>query len=454
MHGSVGALVLAAGKGTRMKSDAPKVLKTLLGKPMLWYVQKALAEVCGDRVLTVVGHRADMVAAAFSDGTDRFVLQAEQLGTGHALAQAWPRLTQAGFSHCLVVNGDAPLVTGASLRAFADQALAADADVAFVSIELPQAGAYGRVVRRGDGGVEIVEAKDYDVAVHGPVTGEINAGVYLLRLSAVAPLLSGLSNDNKSGEYYITDLVDLAGRAGLRVLAVNRGGDRAFMGINSPAELVEAEEALRRAIVAAHMAAGVVIRAADQVRIGPEVAIAPGVELCGPLELYGRTSIGPDASLASHSVCLDAAIAAGAVLHSFCHLENAVVGAHCQVGPYARLRPGAVMEQASRVGNFVEMKKSVLGPGAKANHLTYLGDATVGAGANIGAGTITCNYDGKHKHPTTIGEGAFIGSNSALVAPVDIGAGALVGAGSVITFDVPAGALALGRGRQVVKPRK
>ena len=453
MHERVGALVLAAGKGTRMKSDAPKVLQTLLGEPMLWYVQKVLEAICGERMLTVIGHRAEMVEAAFPDRAERFVRQTEQLGTGHALSVAWPRLAAEGYSHVLVVNGDAPLVTTESLREFLEAGLAAAADVAFVSITLPRAGAYGRVVRQ-DGGVRIVEAKDYDVCRDGPETGEINAGVYLLRLETVSALLAGLGNDNKSGEYYITDLVGLAGAAGLSVLAVNRGDDPAYLGINSPRELVFAEEILRRRIVEAHMDACVIIRAADAVRIGPLATIAPGAQLSGPLELYGRTAIGAGARLASHCVLRDAAIGEGVLVESFCHLESARVEAGCQVGPYARLRPGAVMEEGARVGNFVEMKKTTLGPGAKANHLTYLGDATVGAGANIGAGTITCNYDGTHKHQTRIGPKAFIGSNSALVAPVTIGEGALVGAGSVITSDVPDNALALGRGRQVTKSRK
>ena len=449
----IGALALAAGKGTRMKSDAPKVLKTLLGKPMLWYVEAALAALCGELVYTVVGHRADLVEAGFPELAGRFVRQTEQLGTGHALAAALPALGEAGLGYVLVVNGDAPLVTAASLRAFCDAALAARADVAFVSIELADPGSYGRVVRQGEA-VCIVEAKDYDPAVHGAPTGEINAGVYLLRLAVVAPLVANLSNDNKSGEYYITDLIGLAQAAGLRVLPVNRGADAAYLGINSPRELVGAEEILRRRIVDAHMEAGVVVRAAEAVRIGPEVAIAPGVELCGPLELYGATRLGAGATVASHSLLLDAEIGENVAVQAFCHLENARVEAGCQVGPYARLRPGAVMEEGARVGNFVEMKKSVLGRGAKANHLTYLGDAVIGAGSNIGAGTITCNYDGVHKHRTVIGERAFIGSNTALVAPVTIGNDALVGAGSVITSDVADGMLALGRGRQVTKARK
>lgn len=453
MSERIGALILAAGKGTRMKSAAPKVLKTLLDTPMLWYGQTALATLFGDRVLTVIGHGASLVEAAFPECAGRFVLQTEQCGTGHALSVAMPRLLAAGYSHVLVANGDAPLVTAASLGAFVEEAMAAAADVAFVSIELPEPGAYGRVVRQ-DGGVRIVEAKDYDVSRDGPATGEINAGVYLLRCDAVSPLLSRLRNDNRSGEYYITDLVGLAAGSGLRVLAVNRGDDPAYCGINSPVELVAAEEWLRHRIVAAHSEAGVIIRAAGTVRIGPRVAIAPGAELCGPLELYGDTRVAAGATVCSHNVLRNAAIGENVTVHSFCHLEDARVAAGCQVGPYARLRPGAVLEEGARIGNFVEMKKATLGPGAKASHLTYLGDAAVGARANIGAGTITCNYDGVHKHKTVIGEEAFIGSNSALVAPVTIGAGALVGAGSVITSDVPDGALALGRGRQVNKPRK
>ena len=449
----IGALALAAGKGTRMKSDAPKVLKTLLGKPMLWYVEQALAALCGTDVFTVIGHGAASVAATFPELAGRFVIQTEQLGTGHALATALPALTEAGLTHVLVVNGDAPLVTAESLEAFCATALAAAADVAFVSIELPEPGSYGRVVRC-DGRVAIIEAKDFDPARHGKPSGEINAGVYLLRLDAVAPLLGQLSNANNSGEYYITDLVGLGEAAGLRVLAVNRGGDAAYLGINSPRELVTAEELLRRRIVDTHIEAGVVVRMAESVRLGPQVRLAPGVEVCGPLELYGQTTVAAGTSLASHCVATDAIIGENVVVHSFCHLDNVRVDAGCQVGPYARLRPGAILEAGARVGNFVEMKKSVLGPGAKAGHLTYLGDAEIGAGANIGAGTITCNYDGVRKHKTVVGQRAFIGSNSALVAPVTIGSDALVGAGSVITSDVPDGMLALGRGRQVVKPRK
>lgn len=453
MDATVGAVILAAGKGTRMQSEAPKVLAGLLGLPMLWYVRRAATALCGDRVLAVVGHRADLVSRAFPDWTANFVTQTEQLGTGHALTEALPAIRSAGWSYVLVVNGDAPLVTAQSLEPFVREALDAKADLAFVTIEVPGGGSYGRVVRQG-GTVAIVEAKDYDTSVHGPVTGEVNAGVYLLRLDAVAPLLSGLSNANASGEYYITDLVGLAGKAGLSVLAHCRGADTAYLGINSPAELVAAEELLRREIVAAHLGAGVIIRAADQVRLGPEVVIAPGAELCGPVECYGETSIAAGVVVDSHVVLRDTIVAEGARIQNFSHCDGARIGPDCQVGPFARLRPGAVLMAESRVGNFVEMKKAVLGRGSKASHLTYLGDTTVGEEANIGAGTITCNYDGVHKHPTVIGDHAFIGSNTALVAPVTVGTGALVGAGSVITKNVPEKSLAVARGRQVILPRR
>lgn len=447
MFDGIGALVLAAGKGTRMHSRVPKVLRTLLGEPMLSYVLKALGPVCGDRTHVVVGYGAADVRRMLPDAAERFVEQVEQHGTGHALRSAWPVLTAAGYGHVLVVNGDVPLLTTDIVAGFVEVALADQADVAFASIELDDAGAYGRVVR-GPEGVRIVEAKDYDVARHGPATGEVNAGMYLLRVPAVGPLLPLLRNDNRGGEYYITDLVGMAGEAGLRVLAVNRGREAALLGVNSPRELAAAEEALRRGVVEALFDRGVLVRCPDQARVGPLVEAAPGAVLSGPCEIYGRTILGAGTRVGSHVWVRDCLLEAECEILPFCHLEGARVGPECRVGPFARLRPGAVLEQDARVGNFVEVKKSVLRRGVKAGHLSYLGDADVGAGTNIGAGTITCNYDGKNKHATTIGEQSFIGSNTALVAPVTVGRDALVGAGSVITHDVPDGALAVARGRQ------
>ncbi|MGE4298244.1 MAG: bifunctional UDP-N-acetylglucosamine diphosphorylase/glucosamine-1-phosphate N-acetyltransferase GlmU [Desulfovibrionaceae bacterium] len=450
--GAMGALILAAGKGTRMYSDRPKVLRELLGEPMLRYVRDALAPLFADRLFTVIGFGADAVRAAFAGVANGWVVQERQLGTGHALQAAWDALRGAGVTQVVVVNGDTPLITQAHVADFA--ARAQDADVAFMTLTLAEPGGFGRVVREEGRIVGIVEAKDYDAARHGPATGEINAGVYCLRLDAVEPLLGGLSPDNNSGEYYITDLVGMAVASGLNVVGVSCGHDPCLLGINSPRELAAAEALLRGRIVDQALDAGVVIHAPESVRIGPGVVLEPGAELCGPCELYGSTRIARGAVVMSHTWVKDSAVGAGSEIRPFSHLDGARVAAGCLVGPYARLRPGAVLEDGSRVGNFVEMKKAVLGKGAKASHLTYLGDAEIGAGSNIGAGTITCNYDGKNKFKTVLEENVFIGSNTALVAPVTVGKGALVGAGSVITKDVPAGQMAIARGKQKNLPRR
>lgn len=451
---SVGALVLAAGKGTRMHSDDPKVLRTLLGEPMLRYVLDGLYPLFGERVHVVVGFGAEKVRKAFPEYEGRFVLQPDQLGTGHALQCAWDAVKAAGYEYVLVMNGDVPLAAGKDLGAFVAQARGEGADLAFLTIQLPEPGAYGRIVRDAQGLARIVEAKDHDEAVHGPATGEINAGIYLVRVAAVDKVLFRLTNSNKSGEFYITDLAELVGAAGGRVVAVNRGRDENLLGINNPRELVDAEEALRVRIVEGLLSSGVVVRNRRSVRVSHRAVIEPGAEVSGPCDILGASVIGRSAVVEPHCWIKDSAVAGGAVIHAFSHIEQATVGLGCHVGPYGRLRPGAVLEEGAKVGNFVEMKKAVLGPGAKASHLTYLGDAEVGAGANIGAGTITCNYDGKNKFKTTIGAGAFIGSNTALVAPVTVGAGALVAAGSVVTEDVPEGGLAIARSRQVIKARK
>ena len=449
-----GALILAAGKGTRMYSDRPKVLQRLLEEPMLAYVYRAAEPLFGDRLWTVIGHGADLVRSAFPAREGRFVLQERQLGTGHALQEAWPALEGAGLEYALVINGDSPLVTQDILADFLTRALEYDAGLAFITLRLDDPGAYGRVVRENGEVTAIIEAKDYDSALHGAPTGEINAGIYCLKLSGMADLLPLLSNENKSGELYITDLVGLAVAKGRKVLGWPGGTDTRLLGINSPAELVRSEEFLRAAIVEKLLHEGVMIHNPDAVRISAEAQLAKGAEITGPCEIYGRSRIGRGVRIASHCRIENTDIEENAVVHSFCHLEGAQVGQACIVGPYARLRPGSVMERNAHVGNFVEMKNTRLGEGAKANHLTYLSDAEVGGGANIGAGTITCNYDGKNKHMTRIGNKAFIGSNSALVAPVSIGDDALVGAGSVITIDVPEGHLGIERGSQKNIARK
>ena len=446
------ALILAAGKGTRMHSNKPKVLQSILGEPMLRYVLHSLRPLFGEHIWTVIGHQADMVREAFAGEDMRFVEQERQLGTGHALMQGLPALEEAGYSHVLVINGDTPLITTALLENFLAEAQGAD--VAFATITLPNPGSYGRVVRHNGRVAAIVEAKDYDEALYGPEPREVNAGLYYLRVDLARELLPRLTCANKGGEYYITDLVGLAVEGRHAVRGVECGDDPNLFGVNSPLELSRSEALLRMLLVQQKLESGVLIHAPELVRISPLAEVAPGAELFGPCEIYGRSRIARGAVVQSHCVLRDAEVAEGAVIRNFSHLEQATVGVDATVGPYGRLRPGAVLEESAHVGNFVEMKKATLGKGAKANHLTYLGDADVGAGANIGAGTITCNYDGKNKFRTSIGARAFIGSNTALVAPVSVGDGALVGAGSVITKNVPDEQMGIARARQNNLPRR
>ncbi|WP_419784519.1 bifunctional UDP-N-acetylglucosamine diphosphorylase/glucosamine-1-phosphate N-acetyltransferase GlmU [Maridesulfovibrio sp.] len=444
------ALVLAGGKGTRMHSDSPKVLKTLLGESMLYYVYKALKPALGEDVFTIVGFESGQVEKAFPAMKDRFVLQEEQLGTGHALQMGWGRIMDAGVEYCLVVNGDTPLIQEQVISDFLAAVKEEGSDLSFMSITPDDPASFGRVIRDKDGHVTaIVEAKDYDEGVHGPVSGEVNAGIYCLKITVVDSLLSKLNNNNNSGEYYITDLVDLAVECGMNVTAVNAGNSIDLMGINSPFELAQAENALRLRTSERLLKSGVTLHSWESVVVGPGVEIEPGAEIFGPCEIYGRSKIERGAVVESHCRIVDSFVSGGALIKAYSHLEEAQVGPECMVGPYGRLRPGAVLEEGSKVGNFVEVKKAVLGKGAKASHLTYLGDSEIGAGTNIGAGTITCNYDGVNKHKTVIGEGAFIGSNTALVAPVTIGKGALIGAGSTITKNVKDGDLGVARGKQV-----
>lgn len=444
------AIVLAAGKGTRMRSARPKVLHTLLGEPMLYYALAALKPLFCDSVWIVAGHEADKLEAAFPES--RFILQSPQLGTGHAAAVALENPDIAGMESLLIINGDAPLVTCEGIREFLLQAK--NCDLAFATLTLPDPGQYGRVIRKDGEPVAIVEARDFNAADHPFYDGEVNAGLYCIRTGAARALLRLIGNNNKSGEYYLTDIVSLAIEKRLKVAAIRCGGDEALLGVNTPAELARAEDILAERSADRLLCNGVVLHSPALVRCGPRVEVESGAEITGPCELSGVTKIAAGAVIEFGCVIRNSDIGADARVSPFSCLDGAVVGSACEVGPFARLRPGAVMEKESRVGNFVELKKTVLGEGAKANHLSYLGDAVIGSRANIGAGTITCNYDGRAKHPTTIGNNAFIGSNTALVAPVAVGDDALVGAGSVVTEDVPAGKMALARGRQVIKPKK
>lgn len=451
MSDSPAVLILAAGKGTRMHSQKPKMLHTLLGAPMLAYVLAATEDAFDPaNILVVSGHGAEALEAAFPKA--HFVRQQEQLGTGHALAIALGALQRMGKGHVFVINGDVPLVTSADISAFSREGC--QADIAFATITLPEPGPYGRVLRAGGTLSAIVEAKDFDPSLHGEPSGEVNAGMYCLRMTCLPELLPKLANNNKSGEYYLTDLIRLGLEAGLDVRGFSCGNDANLLGVNTPWELAAAENSLAARVAENLLRAGVILHGPQFLRASPFATIEPGAEIFCPCEIMGKSRVATGTETGPNCVIIDSQIEAGAKIRPFSHLEGAKVGPNAVVGPYARLRPGAEIGEEAHVGNFVELKKSRLGKGAKANHLSYLGDSEIGAGVNIGAGTITCNYDGKNKHRTSIGANAFIGSNAALVAPVTIGEDALVGAGSVITSDVPAGELAVGRARQVNIHRK
>lgn len=451
---SLGAVILAAGKGTRMYSSKPKVLHELLQVSMLNYVYNALQPIVREKIWSVIGFGAQMIVSQFPEQEASFIYQKEQLGTGHALQTAIPVLASQGLDWCLVVNGDAPLISTDALYQFVQQAGKAGCALSFMTLQLADPAAYGRVLRNENGDPQaIIEAKDFRTELHGYDSGEVNSGIYLLYLPAIAPLLENLSCDNEQKEFYITQLVDIAVQKGLLVFAKSCGSDPSYLGVNNAEELVYCEEILRSRIVSKWLSKGVIIRGQNSVRIGPQVIIEPGAEIVGPTEIYGQSRIAGETKIGSHCYLDACTIGEGTVINSFSYLEQVAVGNSCQVGPFARLRPGTSLAQNSRVGNFVEVKNSSLGKSSKANHLAYLGDSSIGEDCNIGAGTITCNYDGKSKHRTLLGDSVFVGSNTSLVAPLKIGNQALIGAGSTITKDVPDMTLAVARERQKNLPR-
>jgi bifunctional UDP-N-acetylglucosamine pyrophosphorylase/glucosamine-1-phosphate N-acetyltransferase len=429
----VAAIILAAGMGTRMKSDLHKVLHPLAGAPMLAHLLAAVEALSPERVVVVVGAGRDQVAPLVEGRGGSVVVQEPQLGTAHAVRQAEEAL--AGFAgDVLILYGDTPLVETATMRRMLARLNAPDAPVAVVVASRPADPlTYGRIIAEGDGTiVRMVEHKDASEAERA--VDLCNSGLMAVRSEDLWPLLSGVENDNAAGEYYLPDIVMLAAAIGRRSAVIETDADE-VAGINSRAELAEVEALWQHRRRAQAMADGIGLVAPETVwfafdtEIGRDTIVEPNV-VFGPGVRIGEN----------------------ARIRAFSHLEGAIVAAGAEIGPFARLRPGAEIGEKARIGNFVEVKKSRLGKGAKANHLAYLGDAEVGEGANIGAGTITCNYDGFFKYRTEIGAGAFIGSNSALVAPVKIGDGAMVGAGSVITSDVAPDALAVARGTQEAKP--
>ncbi|MBU2978250.1 bifunctional UDP-N-acetylglucosamine diphosphorylase/glucosamine-1-phosphate N-acetyltransferase GlmU [Alteromonas sp. C1M14] len=435
-------IVLAAGKGTRMKSSLPKVLHPIGGIPMVQRVINTVDSLDASAVHLVYGHGGDQLQAALTGNNLNWCLQSEQLGTGHAVQQAVPYIDEK--EDVLILVGDAPLIQAETLARLA--AVKANCDLALLTVELDDPTGMGRIVREGNSIKAIVEHKDATEAQRQ--IKEINTGMMMMSGADLKRWLGNLSNDNAQGEYYLTDVIAMAAAEGKEIQAAHPDTATEVEGINNRAQLAALERALQARQAHALMMDGVTL--ADPTRFdlrgsvvtGQDVSIDVNVVLSGDVKIGNNVRIGPNCMLTNCTIDDNAVIEANSII------EDASVGEACTVGPYARLRPGAVMQSRAKVGNFVEMKKAVLGEGAKANHLTYLGDAEVGAGANIGAGTITCNYDGVNKSKTSIGANAFIGSNSSLVAPVKIGDNATVGAGSTVTSAVEDNALTVARARQ------
>lgn len=432
MTAPIAAIILAAGKGTRMKSDTHKVLHPIAGRPMLLHLIDSVKALGAAREVVVVGAGREQVEAAVTPLGAETAHQAEQLGTGHAVLQAKDAL--AGFEgDVLILYGDVPLVTTATMRRMVERLHGEDSPaVVVLGFRPADPGAYGRlIVGGGDRLSKIVEYKDASPEERAVTL--CNSGLMAVRGADLFALLERVTSDNAAGEYYLTDIVELANGDG-RVAAVIETGAVEVTGVNSRGELAALEAEWQNARRARAMVEGATLIAPETVWFAHDTVLGRDVTI-EPNVVFG----------------LGVTVADGVVLRAFSHIEGARIASGATVGPFARLRPGAVLEADSHVGNFVELKNAVLGKGAKANHLTYLGDASVGAGANIGAGTITCNYNGFLKQKTVIGAGAFIGSNSALVAPVAIGDGAIIGAGSVITRDVEAEALAVTRPETLTK---
>jgi bifunctional UDP-N-acetylglucosamine pyrophosphorylase/glucosamine-1-phosphate N-acetyltransferase len=436
-------IILAAGQGTRMRSDLPKVLQPLAGKPLLAHVLDTAQQLGADDICVVYGHGGDTVPGAFPGNELRWSLQAQQLGTGHAVQQGMPETPDE--NRALILFGDVPLLTAATLGRLLNQT--ADNELAVLSVDMDDPTGYGRIVRDGENVVGIVEQKDASEAELS--IAEINTGVMLCPAEPLKRWLKNLGNDNAQGEYYLTDVIAMAVRDGTGVKGIRADSWVEVMGINDKKQLAEAERALQARLADELMAQGVGFADPARVDIRGKLTCGKDVFIDVNAVFEGDVSLGDGVHIESNNLIRDSKLGAGTVVHSNCHIEGSATGAKCEIGPFARMRPGAELANNVKVGNFVEIKKSTIADGSKINHLTYIGDSEVGTGVNVGAGTITCNYDGANKHKTTIGDDVFIGSGVNLVAPVEVGRGATVGAGSTITKSVPDEQLAIERSKQV-----
>jgi bifunctional UDP-N-acetylglucosamine pyrophosphorylase/glucosamine-1-phosphate N-acetyltransferase len=446
----IAVAIMAAGKGTRLKSQLPKVLHEVGGKPLLAHVIAAATKVVPPQdVFAIIGHEADRVRTAVANTGVNFILQTEQRGTGHALMVAKDALS--AYDHVIVLSGDAPQITPQTIASLLNFHLDEQAAMTLLSADLDHPTGYGRVIRKGASSEvqAIVEEKSATPAQKE--IREINAGFYVFATPQLFSHITKLSTANPHAEYYLTDMAEVLRQARQRVVVWKTDYPGEVLGANTRAELSYIDYQMRMRKCHELMAEGVSIFFPATCVIDSDVKIAPDTVIEPFVQILGQSRIGPACRIRSYSVISNSEIGAGVLVRPGCILDEARIGPGAILGPYSHLRPGSDIGEGAHVGNFVETKKIKLGKGSKANHLTYLGDAEIGAGVNIGAGTITCNYDGVNKHKTVIEDEAFIGSDSTLVAPVRIGKGAYVGAASCITRDVPEDALAIGRGQQVVK---
>ena len=435
-------IILAAGQGTRMRSDLPKVLQLLAGRPLLEHVLGLVRELGATDIAVVYGHGGAAVQAACEGGDLRWELQADQLGTGHAVRQAAPAIPDE--NQAMILYGDVPLLTASTLSRLIS-ATAAD-EVSVLTVEMDDPTGYGRIIR--DDGNVLASIEEKDATDEQRAVTEINTGVMIAPGAKLKQWLDAIDNDNAQGEYYLTDVVALAVKDGVNVNGIKADNGTEVMGINDKKQLAEAERALQARLVDELMTQGVGFADPTRVDIRGTLTCGKDVFIDVNAVFEGDVHLGDGSHVESNNLIRDSRLGTNTVVHSNCHIEGASTGNSCEIGPFARLRPGAELANNIKIGNFVEVKKSTIADGSKANHLSYIGDAEIGTGVNIGAGTITCNYDGVNKHKTIIGDNASIGSNVNLVAPVEVGSGATIGAGSTITRAAPADELTLERAKQ------
>jgi bifunctional UDP-N-acetylglucosamine pyrophosphorylase/glucosamine-1-phosphate N-acetyltransferase len=436
-------VILAAGQGSRMKSQLPKVLHAVGGKPMIKHVIDHARQVDATQIHVVIGHGADQLQAALEGQSVQFAHQTEQLGTGHAVAQALPNLAESGVT--LILYGDVPLTQPATLAALIESAK--QGFLGLLTVHLNDPTGYGRIVRENDEVVAIVEQKDASDAQKA--INEVNTGIMAVPTALLREWLPKLSSNNAQGEYYLTDIIAMAADQGVRIDAQHPSCEQEVQGVNNRVQLAQLERWYQAQQAEQLMVNGATLADPARVDVRGQVELEGDVIIDVNVVFEGTVKIGRHVVIEPNCVIKDAVIGDHSRIKANSVLESCVVGEHCDVGPFARLRPGTELSNKAKIGNFVETKKAIIGEGSKVNHLSYIGDAHVGQNANIGAGTITCNYDGVNKFTTEIGDDAFIGSNSALVAPVSIGKGATVGAGSTITKSVPEDVLSVARGKQI-----